>query len=109
MKLLQINIDHKMTPEQFAAGAEDTRKFAETISKVPGLMWKIWIGADERPEVGGIYMFTDEAAAKAFMAGPLYAAIKGNPGFTKVEGKLFNVDEMHSAITNAPLPAATKA
>jgi hypothetical protein len=109
MKLLQINIDHKITPEQFAASADDTRKFAEVLSRQPGLLWKIWIGSSERPEVGGIYLFESESAAHAFLNGPLFAQVKANPGFTRIHTKLFDVDELHSAITRAPLPAGAKA
>lgn len=109
MKLLQINIDHKITPEEFAAGAEETKKFAQLIASQKGLLWKIWIGDEGRSEVGGIYLFESEQAAKNFVSGPVFAQIKGNPGFTRVEAKLFDINEECSAITRAPLPAAIKA
>jgi hypothetical protein len=104
MKLLQINIDHQITPEQFAASAADTEKFAHVIAKQPGLLWKIWIGEPSRSEVGGIYLFESDAAARAFVEGPIFAQIKQNPGFTRVEAKLFDVDLHNSTITRAPLP-----
>ena len=93
MKLLQINIDHTITPEQFAAGAKDTEQFAKIIASQKGLLWKIWIGESSRSEVGGIYLFDSDKAAREFVNGPIFAQIKAMPGFTNVEAKLFDVDE----------------
>ena len=109
MKLLQINIDHTITPEQFAAGAKDTEQFARVIAAQKGLLWKIWIGDEGRSEVGGIYLFESDKAARDFVNGPVFAQIKGMPGFTNVEAKLFDINEECSAITRAPLPATAKA
>jgi hypothetical protein len=109
MKLLQINIDHNITPEQFAASAEETKSFARTVAQQPGLLWKIWIGDEQRSEVGGVYLFESDKAARNFVAGPVFAQIKGNPAFKRVDAKLFDVNEECSAITRAPLPQAAKA
>jgi hypothetical protein len=108
VKLLQINIDHQIAPEQFEAGAKDTKEFARTIASQKGLLWKIWIGDEDRSEVGGIYLFESDQAARDFVAGPVFAQIQGNPGFKHVEAKLFDVNEEMSAITRAPLPKAAK-
>jgi hypothetical protein len=108
VKLLQINIDHNITPEQFAAGAEDTKKFAKKVASQKGLLWKIWIGDGDRSEVGGIYLFESDQAARNFVSGPVFAEIKGNPAFSRVDAKLFDVNEECSAITRAPLPATAK-
>lgn len=109
MKLLQINIEHNITPEQFAATAADTKEFARVIASQPGLLWKIWIGDEGRSELGGVYLFESDKAAQAFVSGPVFAQIKGNPGFTKVEHKLFDINEECSAITRAPLPQGARA
>lgn len=108
MKLLQINIDHNITPDQFAATAKDTEDFARVIAAQPGLLWKIWIGDEGRSEVGGVYLFDSAQAAESFVGGPIFAQIKGNPGFKKVEAKLFDINEQCSAITKAPLPKPAK-
>ncbi|MBI2825245.1 MAG: YdhR family protein [Planctomycetia bacterium] len=109
MKLLQINIDHKITDAEFAAGRGATKDFGKLIAQQPGLLWKIWIGDSGRSEVGGIYLFEDERAARAFLDGPLFAQVKANPGFKRVDAKLFDVDEECSAITRAPLPVGARA
>ena len=108
MKLLQMNIDHTITPEQFAAGAKDTQQFARVIAQQPGLLWKIWIGDEGRSEVGGVYLFESDQAARNFVNGPVFAQIKANPAFKRVEAKLFDINEECSAITRAPLPQAAK-
>lgn len=106
MKLLQINIDLRSPAAPSKDGAKDAADFARQLTKVPGLRWKIWIGAEARSEVGGIYLFESQATADAFLAGPLFAQIKGNPGFKTVQAKLFDIDEATSAITHAPLEKA---
>jgi hypothetical protein len=102
MKLLQINID------QVAASSkdEDVLAFAQLLSKVSGLRWKIWIGDEKRSEVGGIYLFDDQASAKAFIDGPLFAQVKSNPNFTNIQTKLFDINVAASEITRAPLQKA---
>lgn len=108
MKLLQINIDHDITAAEFEATAGETANFAKIIAAQPGLLWKIWIGSQARSEVGGVYLFDSAAAAETFVAGPVFAQIKGNPRFQKVEAKLFDVNESASLITRAPLPASAR-
>jgi hypothetical protein len=108
VKLVQMNIDHNITPEQFAATADETKQFARLIAQQPGLCWKIWIGDEKRSEVGGIYLFESDQAARNFVNGPVFAQIKGNPAFSRVEAKLFDVNEECSAITRAPLPQTAK-
>ena len=48
---------------------------ASQIAQVPGLRWKIWLlhGAESRG--GDIYLFDDEEAARAYLEGPIVAAI----------------------------------
>jgi hypothetical protein len=106
MKLVQINIDHDLSPAELDAGAADALKFAEEVAALPGIHWKIWIGEQSRRELGGIYLFASERAAKDFLTGPIFAAIRSNPRFQKVEAKLFDVNEAASLITKAPLPVA---
>ncbi len=106
MKVVQINIDHDLSPAELEAGSADSLKFAETVAQLPGIHWKIWIGDESRHELGGIYLFASERAAKDFLAGPVFAAIRSNPRFQKVDAKVFDVNEAASLITKAPLPVA---
>ena len=38
---------------------------AEDIAGEPGLIWKVWTEAPERKVAGGVYLFEDEASARA--------------------------------------------
>lgn len=40
---------------------------AESISKEPGLLWKIWTENPDTQEAGGIYLFTDATAAQTYL------------------------------------------
>lgn len=44
---------------------------AKHLATVPGLRWKIYLMNPETGEVGGIYLFDDEASFKAYLDGPL--------------------------------------
>lgn len=74
--------------------------YAQPIADVPGLRWKIWIIDESRGEAGGIYLFRDDAAAQAFIAGPIIAEMKEDPTLS-IKG--FDVMEEHTAITRGPV------
>ena len=57
-------------------------------------------------EAGGIYLFESDAAAQAYLAGPIVASLKASPAVSNISAKLFDVLESHSAITRAPLKQA---
>lgn len=58
-------------------------------------------------EAGGIYLFTDEAAAHAYMNGPIMAQIKAAPILSDMRVKLFTVVEELTAITRGPIKEHT--
>ncbi len=76
---------------------------APGLAKTPGLRWKVWIVNEAEREAGGIYLFDDEAAARAFLNSEHVARVKSNPKIKNWTGKLFHVNEAPSAITRAPL------
>ncbi len=84
-----------------AAGLDDLqepfREGAEAISEVPGLLSKTWI--QDGATLGGFYIFTDEAAARAYLDGPIIAKTKAVPDFSDFSVQQFTVLEAFSAIT----------
>lgn len=76
---------------------------AQPIADSPGLRWKIWIKNETEHEVGGIYLFEDEASVKAFLEGPIVAGTKSSPVVKEVSVKQFKVMEPHTAITRGPV------
>jgi hypothetical protein len=79
---------------------------AQPIANSPGLRWKIWLMNEADNEAGGIYLFEDEAAVKAFLGGPIVSALKANPMVSDIRVKMFGVAEAHSLITRGPIDGA---
>ena len=91
----------------------DMSKAAAMIAELPGLAWKIW-GFDEDRGAGvSAYLFESEAAARAFLAGPVLERLRNRPDVIEVTFEIAPVDRDLSAITGAthalavlPTPAA---
>ena len=81
-----------------ATGMKD---LAESIAKEPGFLWKIWTENEVTKEAGGIYLFQDRASAEAYLT--MHTDRLKGFGVQQVNAKIFEVNEVLSAITNAPL------
>ena len=106
--IIQINYKFEMTRAEYEQGALGS---ASTIAASPGLRWKVWIVNDEAREAGGIYLFDDEASARAYIASPHIARVRSNPKIKDWNYKLFAVNEAPGLITHAPMgqPASAQA
>ena len=99
MKLVQIDFDFNgpFGEELFEA----RRDVAGAIADEPGLLWKIWTEDEEEGRAGGIYLFSDEQSAHA------YVEKQGRrldaPGYDNVRVRLFSVNEGLSEVTRGPL------
>jgi hypothetical protein len=99
-KILQIN--YKVTvPVAELGGAME--KTARAIADVPGLAWKIWLLDEAKAEAGGIYLFDNDAAIDAFLAGPIIGELKSTPAFADVSVKRFAAVGPLTAITRGPI------
>ncbi|MEK8389766.1 monooxygenase, partial [Escherichia coli] len=49
------------------AMAEQLKPLAESINQEPGFLWKVWTESEKNHEAGGIYLFTDEKSALAYL------------------------------------------
>lgn len=74
---------------------------ARSISDEPGLLWKIWTENEAAGEAGGIYVFTDEASARAYL--DMHAKRLEQAGCTAIRGKIFDVNAALSKLNRAPL------
>ena len=70
---------------------------ASQIAQVPGLRWKIWLLNEAESRGGGIYLFDDEEAARAYLEGPIVAAMKSLPVLSELSVKSFSVLEEPTA------------
>lgn len=101
LKLVQVNFQHQKSATAEAQQAALER--AHKIAQVSGLIWKVWIDDGNRQEAGGIYLFQDEAAARAYLEGEIFTRLKEMPGVSAMQVKLFDVNAAPSAVTRAPL------
>ena len=77
---------------------------AENIAQTPGLLWKIWTEDEASQTTGGIYLFTEQAAAEAYLA--MHSARLTSFGITDIRAKLFAINGPLTAITHgAPVTA----
>ena len=97
--LLQIDF-----PSEGPFGAEMSAAYADlatSISNEPGLLWKIWTENPRTGEAGGIYLFSDQASAEAYLA--MHTARLQSFGVQNIRGRVFDVNAPLSAIDRAPL------
>jgi len=99
-KILQINYKFSIPAAEFSRAMAPA---AQPIANSPGLVWKIWLMNEADSEGGGIYLFEDEAAANAFLGGPIVSALKANPIVSDIRVKMFGVSEAHSLVTRGPI------
>ena len=96
-KILQIN--YKLNGPR-AEYERENLPYAQPIADLLGLRWKVWIISEAQSEAGGIYLFDDDAAVKAFMDGPIVAEMKGDPTLSI---KPFDVIADLTSITRGPV------
>jgi hypothetical protein len=99
-KILQINMKFSIPRADLEAA---WLPVAQPIADVPGLRWKVWLMNEAEHETGGIYLFENEAAAQAYLDGPIVAAAKASPAVSNISAKLFDVLESHTKITRGPM------
>ena len=81
--------------------AEQLKPLAESINQEPGFLWKVWTESEKNHEAGGIYLFTDEKSALAYL--DKHTARLKNLGVDEVIANVFDVNEPLSHINQAKL------
>jgi hypothetical protein len=102
-KILQVNLKFSIPKADLEAA---WLPVAQPIADVPGLRWKIWLMNETEHSAGGIYLFENEDALQAYMAGPIVSAMMVSPVLSNIEAKVFDLLESHTAITRGPLKQA---
>jgi hypothetical protein len=98
--LLQVNF----TPgaAHAAQTPDDKLDSARRIAGLPGLAWKIWIQDEGSATRGGIYLFEDRHAARAWGEDQLRARLTEG-GASDISIRYFDINEEASHITRAPI------
>jgi hypothetical protein len=81
--------------------AEAFADLARLIADTPGLRWKVWTENEATGESGGIYLFDDEASARAYL--DEHTRRLEGFGITGIRARIFDVNEPLTAITRGPL------
>jgi quinol monooxygenase YgiN len=82
-----------------------TEKVAPTFRDWAGLIRKIWLTDSPDGRHGGVYLFTDRAAADASRDTPVFRAVTANPHFADLRIEEFDVLDAPTAVTTAPAAA----
>lgn len=80
--------------------AEMSRELAHSITEEPGFIWKIWTENTENNQGGGIYLFTDQPAAEAYLQ--KHAARLKEWGINVINAKIFDINQELTQLTHGP-------
>ena len=97
--LLQIDF-----PSAGPFGTQMSEAYADlaaSIATEPGLVWKIWTENATEQTAGGIYLFTDEASARAYAT--MHTTRLEGFGVTGIRARFFDVNDSLTAITRGPV------
>jgi hypothetical protein len=99
-RILEIHFKFSVSPPEIA---EAFAPLADEIARVEGLRWKIWSLNEAERAFGGIYLFDDQAAADAYLAGSIVAQLGQHPALSDIKAKQFDVLEEPSVVTRGPI------
>jgi len=99
-KIVQINLKSNVPSQELQ---QAWLPEAPYLSETPGMRWKIWLTNPTEDEVGGIYLFDDEASVQAYLNGPIVVNMRNDPTFSVVSIKIFDIMQEHTAITRGPI------
>ena len=89
MHIQIVNFNLKdMTDGRFRSMANEV---AAAFASVPGLLGKIWIADAGKNTYGGIYIWQDASAMRAYLASDLGKGVAGNPNFANLTSRDFEV------------------
>ncbi|WP_020006763.1 monooxygenase [Salinicoccus albus] len=74
---------------------------AKSINEEEGFLWKIWTENREANEAGGIYLFESKDSAQNYLM--MHTKRLREFGIESVNGKIFEVNEGLTQITNGPI------
>lgn len=91
MHALTITFTQGLPEEEYRALCD---RFVEAAPTIDGLVAKTFLRAGT--EAGGFYVFQDEAAADAYLAGPIVRHLSSVEAISDVTVRRYDVDVEHS-------------
>ena len=85
-----VQVQYRVTgdPRDYQSLAAAT---APQLARLPGLCWKLWLLDPQSGDAAGIYLFSDAAAAAAFLDGPALSGLRHNPAISDVSVRSLGV------------------
>lgn len=93
-----LQVDFPYSGPWGAAMYPAMEELARSISEEPGFIWKYWTENQDRNEAGGIYLFSDEGSAAAYLK--KHTSRLKSFGIPSVNGKIFAVNEALSRLNH---------
>jgi hypothetical protein len=87
-------------PLEYEAKAE---QIAPAFARLSGLIAKAWLADPGENTYGGVYLWTDRAAAEAYADGELLAAARRNPAFANFRSSILDTLAGPTALTSPGL------
>tara|TARA_R110002095_G_scaffold207662_1_gene192847 strand:+ start:414 stop:719 length:306 start_codon:yes stop_codon:yes gene_type:complete len=97
--LLQVDFPFQGPFGDDMAGA--LSDLARSINSEPGFVWKIWTENEREQAAGGIYLFTDEACARAYLT--MHTERLAEFGISDVRGRIFDVNSALTDLNHGPV------
>ena len=72
---------------------------AAALTEIPGLHAKAWLANPSTNTYGGVYAWESREAMQAYVSGPIFGALRANPGMAHVTTRDFSVLERPTEIT----------
>jgi hypothetical protein len=82
-----------------AAYRAQCEALAPKFAEIPGLRAKAWLANLSTNTYGGVYAWESREAMEAYVRGPIFGALRANPGLAEVTTRDFGVLEGPTEIT----------
>jgi hypothetical protein len=107
MHVLIVNFTLKdMTDSGFRAMANEA---APAFASVPGLLGKMWLADAGNKTYGGVYIWQDAAAMRAYLASDLGKGVTGHPNFANLTARDFELLSGPTAASGGPIAESVTA
>jgi heme-degrading monooxygenase HmoA len=105
VQIVNFNLKN-MTDAGFRSMANEV---AAAFASVPGLLGKIWLADAGKNTYGGVYIWQDAAAMRAYLASDLGKGVVGNPNFANLTSQDFEVLGRPTTTSGGPVAASLTA
>ena len=104
---LHVHVTLNTSPEEWLVLCE---RAVPQMLTVPGLSWKLWLLDRERASAGGLYLFEDREAARAYAEGPILEQLRRSPAVRALRTELLPiVDGLSRRTRGLPVAAPDRA